>query len=82
MPFLAIMLLLMGLGCTGGLLLHWLLPEIDLGTAVLTGVVVTGLTIHFFTRFMAAMEAYDASENEVGPPFTVFALQPPRTTKR
>ncbi len=77
-------LVLLGLGCAVGFLLHWVLPEVDLGTALLIGLVATGFTIYFFARLSATLKAYEVNEdeNEEGPPITLFAIQPPRTTRR
>ncbi|CAN5790129.1 hypothetical protein BH23PLA1_BH23PLA1_21560 [soil metagenome] len=70
--YLAIKVFLFGVGAVLGLLLHWLAPSIDLGTAILIGVVTTGFTIHFLSKFLMALkmqtEMYDEPDRE-GSPF-------------
>ncbi len=80
--YLIINVALLGLGCAVGFLLHWLLPEVDLGIGVLIGVVATGFTIHFFSRIMVSMKAYELDEDLDPRPITLFELEPPRPSRR
>jgi hypothetical protein len=48
-----------------GFLLHWILPAVDLGISILIGVVVTGLSIHFFIRLLIALEAFDITDSSL-----------------
>jgi hypothetical protein len=59
MTYLAINPGMAALGIGMGFLLHWILPAVDLGISILVGVVVTGLSIHFFIRLLIALEAFD-----------------------
>ena len=79
--YLFIKLVVLSLGCSVGFLLHWLLPEVDLGTALLIGLVATGFTIDFVVRLSTAVRASELNGNEEEPPI-LFAIQPPRTTRR
>jgi hypothetical protein len=80
--YLIIKLVILGVGAAVGFLLHWLLPEVNLGTALLTGVVATGLSTHFFIRLMAVVQDFEADEHEERRPITLFAIEPPRTPRR
>jgi hypothetical protein len=44
--------LLLGLGIAVGFLLIWLLPALDFSIAMLIGVLVTGISVHFFGNFL------------------------------
>lgn len=79
--FLLVKGFLLGLGVGVGFLLHWLLPEIDLGMGILIGVVVTGMAIHFFARLgnLAAPEVEEVEEGEgegEEPPWSRIAVLP------
>jgi NhaP-type Na+/H+ or K+/H+ antiporter len=54
--YLVIETLLLGMGVVVGFLLHWLWPAVDLGIAILIGVVATGFSAHFYGRLMSSME--------------------------
>lgn len=59
------LLLAAGMGIRS--LLHWVLPGVDLGTGILTGVLTAGLSAHFLLRVMASVaEFYEASDEEAG----------------
>jgi hypothetical protein len=54
-------------GMVLGYLLHRLFPAVDLGIGILIGLVVTGLSVHFFVRLISFLESYDAGlEREEG----------------
>jgi hypothetical protein len=53
-------ILLPGIGI--GFLLHALLPRVDLGIGTLIGVVVTGLSLHFFLRLFASLRLFEGDE--------------------
>ncbi len=44
---------LVGIGMGIGFILHWIVPAIDLGMAVLIGVITTGFSMYFFARLFA-----------------------------
>jgi hypothetical protein len=48
--YLVINLFLLGLGIGIGFLLRWILPAVDLGVGILTGVVVTIASVNLFLR--------------------------------
>ncbi len=54
--YLFITLVLLGVGLGIGSLLHWLVPAVDLGVGMLTGVVTTGLALHLLARLIAVVE--------------------------
>lgn len=43
--------LLLAVGIGIGLLLHWLLPGIDLGTGTLTGIITLSISVFFYSKF-------------------------------
>lgn len=55
--------LLLGLGIGLGFLLHWMLPEVGLGIAILTGVLTTSVAIAFFTWIHLRMGEMDEDED-------------------
>jgi len=57
--FLVIFLFVFGMGLGVGFLLHWLLPAIDLGVAVLIGVVTISVTSYFMMRLMSVSSSLD-----------------------
>jgi len=59
-----ILLLVCGLGIGIGFLLHWLFPAIDLGMAVLIGVVASGWAIHFFVRLYNTVDTIMEHERD------------------
>jgi hypothetical protein len=40
--------ILLGMGIGVGFLIHWIIQPVDLGMAILIGLVATGLTVHFY----------------------------------
>lgn len=76
--YLLINILLIGVGIGVGFVLHWMLPAIELGAATLIGVISTALSVHFFGRPMALLEAY--GDEDVGPgPKPVLTISPVRS---
>lgn len=73
--FLPIMGVLVGFGMGVGVLIHWLVPAIDIGVGTLIGVVATGFSLLFFGRLMTLPGPY--LEEDVEPP-TVWRMTPPR----
>jgi hypothetical protein len=67
-----------GCGLVLGLLLHWLVPAIDLGMGTLCGVVATGIALLTFGQLMALPESSGA--DEASPP--VWQLRPLRRASR
>lgn len=84
---LAVLLLLLGavLGCglLLGILLHGLVPAIDLGIGTLSGLVAMGVALWTFGRLMALLPESWETEDESPP---VWPLRPfpraPRTARR
>jgi hypothetical protein len=82
--YLIIQLLLVGVGAAVGLLLHWVAPAVDLGSAVLIGVVSTGFSVHFFGKLISALdvdvpgEEGDDEERVV----RLYPVKPPRPRRR
>src|SRR3954470_3264629 len=85
-------LFFLGLGLGLGFLLHWIIAAVDLGVAILIGVVVTGLSLHFFIRLMLqppALEPLDLIEEldlepEPSPRLRLYPVAPlpPRRRRR
>ena len=87
-------LFFLGLGLALGFLLHWIITAVDLGVAILIGVVVTGLSLHFFVRLMLPQppildpldldDELEYLEPEPGPRLRVYPVmpQPPRRRRR
>jgi hypothetical protein len=65
--YVLIKLFIVALGVGFGFLLRWLLPAIELGTAVLIGVIATGLSIHFLGRLIAFAETANTDDLEFDP---------------
>ena len=77
--YLLIKIFLIGVGVGVGVVLHWLLPAVDLGMAILIGVIATGLSIHFYTRLTAFMDMY--RDEDIEPePRPILTLTPVRST--
>jgi len=54
--YFVINLFLLGLGIGIGFLLHWILPAVDLGVSILTGVVTTIASVNLFLRLNSITE--------------------------
>ncbi len=72
--FLLIIGVLVGFGMGVGVLMHWLVPAIDVGVGTLIGVVATGFSLLFYGRLMTFSDLY--LEEDVEPP-TVWRMTPP-----
>ena len=75
MIFLPILGVLVGLGMGVGVLVHWLVPAIDIGVGTLIGVVATGFSLLFFGRLMTFP---DPDLEEDVEPRTAWRMTPPR----
>ena len=62
--YLVICVLLLAPGVGIGFLLHWVLPEVDLGIGILIGVVATGFSTHFFVRATASLAEFREAHTE------------------
>jgi hypothetical protein len=75
---LVVLLLLLGgvsgCGLVVGLLLHWLVPAIDLGVGTLCGVVATGVALLTFGQLMTLSEPSEAEE-EIPPVWRLRSLR-------
>ena len=63
--YLLIKLFLIGMGSVIGVLLHWLVPALDVGVGILIGVVASGMAIHFYARLMGVLRIYDEPDVEL-----------------
>lgn len=79
--FLILLLLILGPGIGIGFLLHWLLPAVELGPAILIGVVAMGFSLLFIGRLLPAE---DSVVDEEEPPVVLLrpVLQPQRRSRR
>lgn len=57
--YLLITVIILGPSIGLGFLLCWIFPEINLGIGILTGVVLTGFTIHLFIKLNMAINESD-----------------------
>jgi hypothetical protein len=76
---------LIGLGVGIGFLLHWMLSSVDLGMGILIGVVTTGFSIHYYSRLMKFVEAYNHNQDEDDDslqPTKIFVLGSPRAGRK
>jgi len=90
--YLLIKLLLLAVGVGIGFLLRWLWPEVDLGIAMLIGVVATIGAVHFFGRLIMALPVAEELETEeetqeileslVAHTGTIIDMPPPRRRRR
>ena len=71
-----IKLILLALGFAIGLLLHWLIPSIDLGIGVLIGVVATGFSVQFFGRITSLPLPDFSQDMEPEPPPSIVYVDP------
>ncbi len=85
--YLLIKAVLLGVGIGIGFLLHWLMPSVDLGVAMLIGVVTTGLSLHYFARLTTLLITEPDDNIETLPAddptiYTIERLAPRRRSKR
>jgi hypothetical protein len=75
-------LILIALGFAVGLLLHWLLPSIDLGIGVLIGVVASGFSVQILARVSSLPLPDFGQDLEADlPPSIVYVDPPPERRK-
>ena len=68
-----------------GLVLHWMMPSVELGTGILIGVVSTGLSVHSFFRLMFFLEFQDFPRDEDDdflPPIQIYPTGPTRSARK
>ncbi len=83
--YLVLNLGLIAVGVGIGFLLHWMLPSVDLGTAILIAVVSTGFSIHYFVRLLRFSEFLESPRYEYDdnlPPVRVYPLAAPRSGRK
>ena len=82
--YLVVALVLLAIATGIGFLLHWLIAEVDLGMAILIGLVVTGMTIHFQARLAGYLRSLVEPEDEesAGPTPPVVIVSPPPPPSR
>lgn len=82
--YLVIKIILLAIAGGVGFLLHWLIPSIDTGMALLIGLVLTGMTFHFFSRLLSTLQTYQEDndlfvpEEFFTPPMPVVSSPTPR----
>ena len=71
--YLVILVLLLSVGVGVGFVLHWLIPGVDMGLAILIGVIASGLAIHFYGRLTGLFEGAELLDDEppLGRPVSV-----------
>ncbi|HEX6607174.1 MAG TPA: hypothetical protein VF276_09700 [Chloroflexia bacterium] len=65
--YLVILVLLLVVGVGVGFVLHWLIPGVDMGLAVLIGVLTSGMAIHFYGRLTGLIEEAEPLDEEPPP---------------
>jgi hypothetical protein len=79
-------LLLLALGAGIGFLLHWLLPEVDLGIGMLIGVITIGFTAQLFARISSMPLDDPLDDPTFVEPFTpqriTYLIDPPTPRRR
>lgn len=79
--FLLINVLLLGGGIGIGYLLNWILPRVDLGIAILIGIVSTSVSAHFIGRLSSLPDIEEEDEAD-DTPIRVYAFEPPRRGRK
>jgi hypothetical protein len=80
--FLIITIFLLAAGAVVGFLVHRVAPAVDAGTALLTGVVVTGFSVHFFGKLITALGAFEGETDDEVPYIRLYPVKPPRGRRR
>jgi membrane protein implicated in regulation of membrane protease activity len=81
--FAVILLLLLGGGIAVGFLLRWFLPAVELGTAVLVGLVATGLSVAFLAKLLGQFSAHIGAGGEEDEGLEILVVPPlPRRKRR
>jgi hypothetical protein len=75
---------LVAIGVGIGFFLHWILPSVDLGTAILIAVVATGFSIHYFIRLLWFSEFLELPQYEDDdlPRVRLYPLGSPRSGRK
>jgi hypothetical protein len=60
--FLLFLGVVIALGSGVGLLLHWLLPDVELGIALLVGTAMSGLALHMFILLFRSVQEFRFAE--------------------
>jgi divalent metal cation (Fe/Co/Zn/Cd) transporter len=76
------MTLLLAVAIGIGFLLHWILPAIDIGIAVLIGVVVCGISINFLSNLMTSLPGENPDDEDGDKVSEKIYLIEPTTLKR
>jgi hypothetical protein len=81
--FLVILTVLLCVGSGIGFLLHWVLPSVDMGVAILIGVVTSGISIRFISGLMSRIpeEGYEI-EDEDRESGRIYLIEPPSLRRR
>jgi len=85
LSFAVVLLLLLGMGSVVGFLLHRLLPAVELGVAILIGVLSTGFSVHFLARLMAHVYRPMGEDSAEGEELEIVVVPPfpaPRKRRR
>ena len=78
--------IVIGIGCLWGLLLHAMIPRVDLGIGILIGLVATGLSLRLFEKFASLMRGYELDDldddgditlDPAGPVIVLDPFEPP-----
>ncbi len=83
--FLVVNLGVIASGVGIGLLLHWVLPSVDLGEGILIGIVSTALSIHYFGRILAlgkVRDFPDGDDDDFGAPIIIYPQSPSRSGRK
>ena len=81
--FLVILTVLLCVGIGIGFLLHWIMPSVDLGVAILIGVVTSGISIRFISGLMSTIpEDGDEIEDEERVSGRIYLIEPPSLRRR
>ncbi len=88
--YLLLDVLLIAVGLVIGFVLHWLVPEIDMGIGTLIGIVSTGLVIYFLGRVTSSLDEETAdTDSGTGPqkedhvyPYAMLPLPRRRSRRR
>ena len=80
--FLVFLILLMIAGIGIGFFLHWIMPSVELGSGMLTGVAAIGLSLYYTIRLLSAVRSYADSELEEDPLRTFRRRRSSRRVRR
>lgn len=82
--YLAIKIVLLAIAGVVGFLLRWLVPSIDVGMALLLGLLLTGMTFHFFSRLISSLQTYQVDDELFEPDLSTppMMIIPPPAPRR